>query len=237
MRYSRRMWRDNASRLRPSLSRKRSFNRQSNQSLCGPSGKVWLGKNGTSTSGSSYPSRQSCGQRRQCRLRETDASMLVGLRTGLFLCAVPLAVFVGLGVAAGERSRRTLPFLQALPVPMWQVAIAKLLFGWTALIIPALLTVGLILLWVGPDLAATIGRSSLPTEMDPFALGTGNWFLDTALVLPLVATSFCVWTISAGVNRKDEVSAGAVALAVMVAWCAFWQLFGISSFTGMVFRA
>ena len=153
-------------------------------------------------------------------LRETDAALLVGLRTALFLCAVPLSVFIGLGVAAGERSRRTLPFLQSLPVPMWKVSLTKLLLGWIALTIPALLTVGLILLWVGPNLAATIGRNSLPTEMDPFALGTGNWFLDAALLLPLVATSFYFWTIAAGVNRKDEVSAGAVALAVMVGWCA-----------------
>ena len=158
-------------------------------------------------------------------LRETDAALLVGLRAGLFLCAMPLAVFVGLGIAAGERSRRTLPFLQALPVPMWKVAIAKFLFGWIALIIPALLAIGVILLWVGPDLAATIGRSSLPRTMDPFALGTGNWFVDTALVLPLVATSFYVWTIAAGVNRKDEVSAGAVALAVMVGWYALLAIF------------
>jgi hypothetical protein len=154
-------------------------------------------------------------------LIESDAALLVGLRTGLFLCAVPLAVFVGLGVAAGERSRRTLPFLQSLPVPTWKVAIAKLLVGWMALIIPALLTIGLILLWLGPDLEAAIGGELLPESMEPFALGTGNWFLDTALVLLIVATSFYVWTIAAGVNRKDEVSAGAVALAVMVGWCAF----------------
>jgi hypothetical protein len=153
-------------------------------------------------------------------LRETDIALLVGLRTGLFLCAVPLAVFVGLGVAAGERSRRTLPYLQSLPVPMWKISLTKLFFGWISLIIPALLAVGFILLWVGPNVAAAIGRSSHPTETGPFALGSGNWFVDTALVLPLIATSFYVWTIAAGVNRKDEVSAGAVALAVMVGWCA-----------------
>src|SRR5260370_28104895 len=31
---------------------------------------------------------------------------------GLFLGGIPMAMFVGLGIAAGERSRGTLPFLQ-----------------------------------------------------------------------------------------------------------------------------
>ena len=44
------------------------------------------------------------------------------------MCIIPLSVFVGLGAAANERSRNTLPFLQALPVPMWRAAIAKLVF-------------------------------------------------------------------------------------------------------------
>ena len=45
------------------------------------------------------------------------------------MCIVPLAIFVGLGTAAGERSRGTLAFLQALPVPMWRVALHKLIAG------------------------------------------------------------------------------------------------------------
>src|SRR5260370_21117537 len=44
-------------------------------------------------------------------------------------CLVPLAVFVGLGTAASERSHGTLPFLQALPVPMWPIALTELIFG------------------------------------------------------------------------------------------------------------
>src|SRR6478752_2551535 len=49
---------------------------------------------------------------------------------------IPLAIFVGLGIAAGEQSRGTLCFLQALPVPMWRVALHKLGFALLSLIAP-----------------------------------------------------------------------------------------------------
>ena len=55
--------------------------------------------------------------------------VLVAVRVILVMCIVPLAIFVGLGTAAGERSRGTMSFLQALPVPMWRVALNKVFFG------------------------------------------------------------------------------------------------------------
>jgi hypothetical protein len=54
--------------------------------------------------------------------------------------------------------------------------------------------------------------------LHPFAWGIGNWFVDSALMLVAMATSFYIWTVAAAVNRKDEVSGGAAALAAMVGW-------------------
>ena len=68
------------------------------------------------------------------RFSESGSSLAIGI--------VPLAIFIGLGTAAGERSRGTMPFLQALPVPMWRVALHKLAFGLVTIILPALLTSG-----------------------------------------------------------------------------------------------
>src|SRR5262245_57443096 len=54
----------------------------------------------------------------------------IGLACGMVgMCTIPLALFVGLGVAANERARNTLPFLQALPVPLWHAALAKFTVG------------------------------------------------------------------------------------------------------------
>src|SRR5258705_482510 len=63
-----------------------------------------------------------------------------GFLVGLFLGGIPMAMFVGLGIAAGERSRGTLPFLQALPIPMWRIALIKLVFSLLTVILPVLIT-------------------------------------------------------------------------------------------------
>ncbi|MCI0492857.1 MAG: hypothetical protein L0Z07_07965 [Planctomycetes bacterium] len=148
----------------------------------------------------------------------------------LAMVIVPLAVFVGLGTATSERSRGTLPFLQALPVPMWRVALHKLAFGLIAIVVPAMLCVALIYVWY---LGLRYLEYFVTAKMlgpRSFSFGLDNWFVDGALMVTFVGASFFIWTIAAGVNRRDEVSAGAVALAVMVGWflllwlALFWIL-------------
>jgi hypothetical protein len=145
---------------------------------------------------------------------------------GTLLSAAPLAIFVGLGVAAGERSHRTLPFLQALPVPMWRVALHKLAAGWATVVASVLMTLLVVLAWSkyldlrgidhreGVDFVNMLYGSDL----------TGSWLGDAAIVALIVASGFYVWAAAAGANRRDEVSAGAVALAVML---GFWLLVGL----------
>ena len=45
-----------------------------------------------------------------------------------------------------------------------------------------------------------------------------SWFIDVAFVASVVACSLVIWSAACGINRRDEVSAGAVALVVMVVW-------------------
>lgn len=135
-------------------------------------------------------------------------------------CAIPLSIFVGLGAAAGERSHRTLPFLQSIPVPMWWTAIAKLVFGVATLVLSMLLTTAflyaafLILWWCGIDF------TSATRSYEKYSI-TGRWYVDFFAAGAAIAASFYIWSSAAGVNRKDEISAGAVALAVMTGWCLF----------------
>ncbi len=133
------------------------------------------------------------------------------------ICIVPLSVFVGLGAAANERSRNTLPFLQSLPVPMWQAALTKLLIGFATLFAPIVLTVGFLYVCrIGLGFAG-VDYTSAVHFVEKNSL-TGRWYFDCVLLSAPVAASFFIWAAAAGVNRKDEVSAGAVALAVMVGW-------------------
>src|SRR5687768_6808481 len=64
------------------------------------------------------------------------------IAAGMLLpCLVPLALFVGLSAAANERSRRTLPFMQALPSNMWHVGLVKFLAGLVTTVFPVVLSV------------------------------------------------------------------------------------------------
>jgi len=136
----------------------------------------------------------------------------------VMLCSVPLAVFIGLGAAANERSRGTLAFLQALPVPMWRVALAKCFFGLVSLVVPIAAAMASFYVWkLCFDLLGIEYHDSVRGMRGSTGV-TGNWWVDLVLMSVLVATSLFIWAAATGVNRKDEVSAGAVALAVIVGW-------------------
>lgn len=131
----------------------------------------------------------------------------------IVVCA-PLAIFVGAGTAASERSRGTLGFLQALPVPLWRVALHKLALGLLTLIVPSLLVTGLI---------AAVDRwldvTNLKYDLTPLGVAmTPYWLAHWGVVLLGISVSIFIWTVAAGARRSDEISAGATALLTMVGW-------------------
>ena len=121
------------------------------------------------------------------------------------ICIVPLAMFIGLGEAAGERSRGTLQYLQALPAPMWQVALCKLVLGLFT-ILAALALAGVWIFVVSLFFSERV--SSLPHELLRIAVP----------MVILFAVGIYFWCAAFGVNRKHEVSAGAASLAAMIGW-------------------
>src|SRR6476659_509745 len=138
----------------------------------------------------------------------------------MMLGGIPLAIFIGLGIAAGEQSRGTLRFLQALPVPMWRVALHKLGFALLSLIAPVLITALIVIAlrtlvyYLGGLDDIFIATESIDGE----PVWSGSWIFDVTCMAALVTGSLVIWAAACGINRKDEVSAGAVALGVMVAW-------------------
>jgi hypothetical protein len=132
-------------------------------------------------------------------------------------CIIPLAVFVGLGAASNEQSRGTLAFLQALPAPLARVAMLKLIFGLITLAAPLFLAAALLYAWSrGLDLFG-IEHAAAKRGLTQNAI-TGSAFLDLPVLGTLIAASLFIWASAAGVNRKDEVSAGAISLAVILGW-------------------
>ena len=86
--------------------------------------------------------------------READAFVLTICL--LAFCLIPLAMFLGLGTASNERSRGTFAFTQALPVPIWRIALTKLVTGLLVLIGSVVLTLPVFYAW------ANLHRSSVP---------------------------------------------------------------------------
>ena len=157
------------------------------------------------------------------------------------MCLIPLGVFVGLGSAASERSRGTLAFTQSLPVPMWRVAAWKLVSGLATLATPVVL--GVAVLYAAtliPVLGANIQQS---VERSSDRTVTGSVLVDIGIFCTAFALSFYIWATAWGVNRRDEVSAAAIAIPVMVGWgmmlgvgwyLVFWLALGGSTVPGSI---
>jgi hypothetical protein len=139
------------------------------------------------------------------------------------LSAVPLALFLGASVATSERSRSTIRFLEALPVPLWKVASQKLLCGLATIVVAISLTFLFVYCWFWWRVDRAVAESFLAKAWDffPPQVRIGNWFVSCAVTISLVAGSIFLWTAAAGASGSDEVGAGARGMLVMVGW---WTL-------------
>jgi hypothetical protein len=128
---------------------------------------------------------------------------------------VPFTIFVGLVAASGERARRTIPFLQSLPVPMWRVAVVKIAIAILTLVSAIVLTASFF--YVCTLTRSYFAQSQSPGAANPQSL-TGSWPLDAILICSTVVASILIWVAATGVNRKDEISAAAASLVVITVW-------------------
>jgi hypothetical protein len=128
-------------------------------------------------------------------------------------CLIPLAMFVGLAAAANERSRGTFAFTQALPAPIWRISLVKLITGFLVLVASVVLLLPAFYTW------GRLHESDAALNKTFNSAFTGSPYLDAFLICAPLAVSLYLWSAAAGVNRRDEVSAGAVALATILTWC------------------
>ena len=147
--------------------------------------------------------------------------MMVGLV--LFFHSILAGLFQGMHTAGGENGRGTMPFLQTLPVPMRKPAAARLLVSWITVVVPMLVVVALAyayLSWHNSTPATLAGAS---TWIDPGGAlstwGFEDWLLGFGLSGVLLVSSLLLWMAAAGVNRSDEIHAGAAGFLTMaVVW-------------------
>jgi hypothetical protein len=146
-------------------------------------------------------------------------NMLLALMVSL----APISIFVGLGTAAGERSHGTLAFLQSQPISLRKVAACKLVMGLLTVVLPIVLSLRLMWIWAelrkSWSLPPNTGLAYLLTNQ---RLGvTTDVTVDLSLLIGSVVASLYLWAAAVGINRKDEISAGARAIPAMLAW---WML-------------
>jgi ABC-type transport system involved in multi-copper enzyme maturation permease subunit len=139
----------------------------------------------------------------------------------MLMLGVPaVAVFVGAEIAAGERSQRTLGFMQALPSSMKKAAAAKLLVASATVMAPSVLAC---LVLTVPYSIAALRSAYWVSNVTPERLANQSLPLGfAALILGLAAVSLLIWTAAAGVNHVDELRAGAIGfLTIAIVWAAF----------------
>jgi ABC-type transport system involved in multi-copper enzyme maturation permease subunit len=127
----------------------------------------------------------------------------VSYLTVLLLAGPLVSLFLGAHAAASEQSDGTIEFLASLPVAVHRTALVKLLGALATIWIPCLafwIAVNLIWSWLGA-----------PTDAAGF-----KWVV---LGYSLGCSSLLIWMAAVGVNRRDEVQAGAVGLlAILICW-------------------
>jgi len=155
-------------------------------------------------------------------------SFLMSRSVALLCYGVVAGLFVGMSTAAGENQRGTMPFLQSLPVSMTKPAAMKLLLSLFTVCLPVFV---LVFVGYGHLIAQRLNETNMEMLMEwisqhgPFGIGTqtslAGWIAATCLMGTLFVSSLLLWMAAGGVNRSDEIRAGAIGFLVIVCiWAA-----------------
>ena len=118
-----------------------------------------------------------------------SANEYYGTIAFMFILYLPLAsAFIAMGEAASERSRGTLPLLQALPQRPRRVAGLKLVFGVATVIAPALAAIGAATLIAMA--ASWLGWTRWPI-LSPLVDYTTNLFFPASLAITCASGQSC----------------------------------------------
>lgn len=155
------------------------------------------------------------------------AMALAPMAAILFCIVLPGAMFVAMGVAAGERSGGTMDFVRALPVGHGRVAAIKLFIGAVTCAVPAI-TLMAVELGVR-HFASGGGEASFAAER-PTAASDDllPWqFAATCSLAAGAAVSVFVWSAAAGVRQPTELRAGLAAVLFVPGWLLIFQFMNV----------
>ncbi len=138
-----------------------------------------------------------------------------GILTFTLFAAPMISMFIAMNIAAGEQSAGTIRFLQALPTTGRKPAAAKLFWAAATMVVPILVAVGAAALWAMmlPD---EIAQEATDYDAGIYGTASKSWFAARCFTPSVAAVSLILWMAAAGVNRSDEVRAGAIGFLVVV---------------------
>ncbi|MBA3484507.1 MAG: hypothetical protein H0T51_22110 [Pirellulales bacterium] len=143
------------------------------------------------------------------------------------LFAVPMvSMFIAMNIAAGEQSAGTIRFLQSLPITGRKPAAAKLFWAVATVIVPILLAVGAAVLWSW--MLEEAAQEAIAYDEGVYQTAPGSWFAARCFTPSVAAISLILWMAAAGVNRSDEVRAGAIGILVVA---SYWLLIALGGYT------
>jgi len=147
----------------------------------------------------------------------------------LFCYSILAGLFLGMHTAGGEHGRGTMPFLQTLPVAMRKPAAIRLLMSWVTVVVPILVVVGLAyayLSWHNFTPSELAEKFDWIDRVGLFSTwGFQDWLLGFGLSGILSVSSLLLWMAATGVNRSDEIRAGAAGFLTMaVVWFGLGML-------------
>jgi hypothetical protein len=149
---------------------------------------------------------------------QTSMTLLLGT---LFCYGFSTAMFLGMNVAARENGVGTIGFLRSLPIPAWKAASAKLLVASIVATIPIVLLIALSYGYcrAGFIQGVDVTDHFISLSIDP-KIPTLAGHLWHYLWAAVIGTLSLLWWVAAlGVNRSDEIRAGAIGfLGFVVIW-------------------
>ncbi|MBA3481338.1 MAG: hypothetical protein H0T51_05940 [Pirellulales bacterium] len=139
------------------------------------------------------------------------------------LIAIPLvSMFLAMNIAAGEQSAGTIHFLQSLPITGRKPATAKLFWAVATAVVPILIAVGAAILWSW--MLGEAAPTAIAHDEEMYNTSQGFWFAARCFTPSVASISLILWIAAAGVNRSDEVRAGAIGILVAA---SFWLLLSL----------
>ena len=138
----------------------------------------------------------------------------------LFCYGFLSAFFLGMALAAKENGTGTATFLHAIPTANWKPAAAKLFMASLTASLPIVALMALVYCGLSFDLfvenvATTVESATGSNE----ALSPNELLFGMTVKTVLATLSLLWWTAAIGMNRSDEIRAGAVAfLVILMIW-------------------